>query len=218
MIFRDILSNFKCILLLLTDVNFFYHLFLGVPNDLSVYWQQYPYLFGEVVCKTRAMISEMTSYASVLTIVAFTTERYVAICHPFRAHKLSDLTRVLKTIAVLWIIACICATPFAIFTTVHYIDFPEGSGNEVSQSAFCAIADKDNNSLHVSLFQFSFLVFFIAPLIIIIVFYVNISIQLRRSKMCRQISDSSSTSDGATTPSRKVVVNILGERSQIIFF
>ena len=34
-------------------------LFPGLPNDLHVYWQQYPYIFGEILCKTRALVSEM---------------------------------------------------------------------------------------------------------------------------------------------------------------
>eukprot|EP00094_Tigriopus_californicus_P014161 TCALIF_13716-PA protein Name:"Similar to Nmur2 Neuromedin-U receptor 2 (Rattus norvegicus)" AED:0.20 eAED:0.20 QI:0/0.75/0.77/1/0.5/0.66/9/111/380 len=43
-------------------------LLLGLPNDLHVYWQQYPWIFGEPLCKIRALVSEMTSYSSVLTI------------------------------------------------------------------------------------------------------------------------------------------------------
>lgn len=31
----------------------------GLPNDLSVYWQQYPWALGEIVCKLRALIAEM---------------------------------------------------------------------------------------------------------------------------------------------------------------
>uniref|UniRef100_A0A2H1V8T4 SFRICE_024157 n=1 Tax=Spodoptera frugiperda TaxID=7108 RepID=A0A2H1V8T4_SPOFR len=30
----------------------------GLPNDLSVYWHQYPYSLGIVFCKLRALISE----------------------------------------------------------------------------------------------------------------------------------------------------------------
>ncbi|XP_072945686.1 neuropeptides capa receptor-like [Epargyreus clarus] len=33
-------------------------LLFGLPNDLSVYWHQYPYSLGVVFCKLRALISE----------------------------------------------------------------------------------------------------------------------------------------------------------------
>ena len=32
---------------------------VGLPNDLLVYWEQYPWMFGEALCKIRALISEM---------------------------------------------------------------------------------------------------------------------------------------------------------------
>lgn len=52
---------------ILENINFCHVVFLlilfsfvlGLPNDLSVYWQQYPWIFGEDVCKLRALVSEM---------------------------------------------------------------------------------------------------------------------------------------------------------------
>ena len=34
-------------------------LVLGLPNELAIYWQQYPWVLGEFTCKARALISEM---------------------------------------------------------------------------------------------------------------------------------------------------------------
>jgi hypothetical protein len=33
--------------------------FAGLPYDLGVYWQQYPWVLGETLCKLRALGSEM---------------------------------------------------------------------------------------------------------------------------------------------------------------
>ena len=30
----------------------------GVPHELSIYWNQYPYTFGEAFCKIRSFLSE----------------------------------------------------------------------------------------------------------------------------------------------------------------
>ena len=32
---------------------------IGLPNDLGLYWRQYPYILGEVFCRFRALITEM---------------------------------------------------------------------------------------------------------------------------------------------------------------
>ena len=42
-------------------------------------WHQYPWVFGEFACDTKIVITEAITYASILTIVAFTGERLVII-------------------------------------------------------------------------------------------------------------------------------------------
>ena len=34
-------------------------LLLGLPNELAIYWQQYPWLLGSTACKARSLVSEM---------------------------------------------------------------------------------------------------------------------------------------------------------------
>lgn len=42
----------------ITDINIFF-LLSGLPNELSVFWQQYPWTLGVGLCKIRAYVSEM---------------------------------------------------------------------------------------------------------------------------------------------------------------
>lgn len=74
-----------------------------------------------------------TSYTSVLTIVAFSMERYLAICHPLHSYAMSGLKRAVRIIAVVWVISFLAALPFAMFTTVDYLDFPPGNGEFASR-------------------------------------------------------------------------------------
>ncbi|CAD0217598.1 unnamed protein product [Spodoptera littoralis] len=99
-------------------------LLFGLPNDLSVSWHQYPYSLGIVFCKLRALISEAASYVSVLTIVAFSLERYLAICHPLHLYAMAGLRRALRIVAALWLVSLLAASPFALYTTVSYHDYP----------------------------------------------------------------------------------------------
>ncbi|GIY00742.1 pyrokinin-1 receptor [Caerostris extrusa] len=67
-------------------------LIVGLPQELFLLWNKYPYMFGEVFCIIRGYTSEMSTYASILTITMFTLERYFAICHPLKTHTMSKLS------------------------------------------------------------------------------------------------------------------------------
>lgn len=88
-------------------------LVLGLPQDLVLVYQKYPYAFGESFCILRGLTSELSTNASILTITAFTIERYVAICHPLRSHTTLKLARVVKTIIIIWVIGALSAAPIA---------------------------------------------------------------------------------------------------------
>ncbi|KAJ0172463.1 hypothetical protein K1T71_011602 [Dendrolimus kikuchii] len=151
------------------------HIVTGVPNDLSVTWHQYPYNLGIVFCKLRALISEAASYGSVLTIVAFSLERYLAICHPLHLYAMAGLRRALKIVAVIWILSLLAAAPFAFYTTVNYHDYPPGSGNDSLESAFCAMLELPSWYLC----ELSSLLFFILPGVIILCLYVKMGLRIR---------------------------------------
>ncbi|XP_053616580.1 neuropeptides capa receptor-like [Plodia interpunctella] len=150
-------------------------LLFGLPNDLSVYWHQYPYSLGIVFCKLRALISEAASYVSVLTIVAFSLERYLAICHPLHLYAMAGLRRALRIVAALWAVSLLAASPFAMYTTVSYHDYPPGSGNASMESAFCAMLELPTWYLC----ELSSLLFFILPGFIILCLYVRMGLRIR---------------------------------------
>ncbi|KAK6637629.1 hypothetical protein RUM44_008051 [Polyplax serrata] len=149
-----------------------------LPNDLSVYWQQYPWALGKGLCKVRALVSEMVSYTSVLTIVAFSMERYLAICHPLHHYAMSGLKRAVKIIGVLWTFSLVAATPFAVFTTVNYLDYPPGSGEKVPESGFCAMLST-NIPPSWPIYEMSSLLFFLLPMLVILVLYIRMGIAIR---------------------------------------
>lgn len=71
------ITNYYLFSLALSDLLM---LVLGLPVELyDVTNASYPYRFGISVCRTRAFLTEFTSYASVLTITSFSLERWLAI-------------------------------------------------------------------------------------------------------------------------------------------
>ena len=101
-------TNYYLFSLAMSD---FLFLTLGLPQEMYTLWQRYPYAFGESFCIIRGYLSEASTYASILTISAFTMERYVAICHPLWAHTMSQLPRAITSILIIWIVSAICAIP-----------------------------------------------------------------------------------------------------------
>lgn len=121
-------TNFYLFNLAVADL--LYMLF-GLPFEIHMFWFQYPWPFGEAFCKFRSFATEACSYASVLTIVAFTVERYIAICHPLYAYVLADFQRVIYVIALIWCLSLASASPIAYYRYVHYIQYPPDSDNKV---------------------------------------------------------------------------------------
>ena len=74
----------------------------GLPQEMYyIWWRGYPEMLGEAVCIIQGFAAETSANATVLTITAFTVERYVAICHPFQSHTFSKVSFALLTLRLL---------------------------------------------------------------------------------------------------------------------
>ncbi|BES90432.1 7 transmembrane receptor (rhodopsin family) [Nesidiocoris tenuis] len=199
-------TNYYLFSLAVSDLSL---LVLGLPYDVSVYWQQYPWSLGTLMCKCRALVSEMASYTSVLTIVAFSMERYLAICHPLHAYSMSGLHRAVKIIAVLWIISLLGASPFAIFTRINYLDYPKNSGNFLDETGFCAML-AENVPQGFPIYELSFIIFFLVPMLIIIVLYSLIGRKIQSRGNALEVDmDGSVHRDVRHLKSRRNIVRML---------
>ncbi|XP_013387203.1 pyrokinin-1 receptor [Lingula anatina] len=167
---------------------------IGLPPDLVLIWKPFPWIFGEPFCIFKNFVSEMTSYASILTITAFTVERYVAICHPIKSQTMSNLSRAVVIIVIIWVIACVCALPFPIFTRTFY-DIFDHEGKPLEESLVCSISFEFLEALRYMV-QISAFVFFVAPMTTIIIMYILIGITLRKSAALARASSAERRSNG----------------------
>ncbi|CAL1262399.1 unnamed protein product, partial [Larinioides sclopetarius] len=148
-------------------------LIVGLPQELYLLWNKYPYVFGEAFCIIRGYTSEMSTYASILTITLFTLERYFAICHPLRTHTMSKLSRAIYMIIGVWIFSLFAATHVALQLGVVFYEY---KGQKIYETAECTLKTPLQHA-----FLGSTLAFFIVPMIVISVLYVQIGMQLRES-------------------------------------
>ncbi|XP_013773449.1 pyrokinin-1 receptor-like [Limulus polyphemus] len=178
-------------------------LILGLPQEIYLFWQNYPYIFGESFCIIRGLTSETSTNASILTITAFTVERYLAICHPLLAHRMSQLSRAIKIIVIIWMVAALCSIPVVFQLGIVY----QLTNNKtvIVESATCGIKRELPHIFEVSTFLFFFL-----PITVITFLYILIGLRLRRFTVGQAESSSELTrSCGNHYSSRRAVVKML---------
>ncbi|XP_076760173.1 neuropeptides capa receptor [Xylocopa sonorina] len=190
-------------------------LVLGLPNELSLFWQQYPWVLGVGLCKIRAYVSEMSSYVSVLTIVAFSMERYLAICHPLRVYTISGLKRPIRFILSAWLVALVCAIPFAIYTKINLVEYPPDSGNYSADSAICAMLLPYMPDF--PLYELSCIIFFLIPMMVILVVYIRMGLKIRNSTKLSSVVQGAIHGDTRQIQSRQSVIRMLSA-VVILFF
>ncbi|XP_029047035.1 pyrokinin-1 receptor-like [Osmia bicornis bicornis] len=147
----------------------------GLPAEIFLVWCKYPYIFGEGFCVLRGLAAETSTNATVLTITAFTVERYVAICHPFLSQTMSKLSRAVKLILVIWLVALSFALPQALQFGViqHQLD---------PNLVMCTM----KRILLQHSFELSTFLFFVVPMSLITVLYALIGLKLRKSNMMKR--------------------------------
>ncbi|XP_059482623.1 neuropeptides capa receptor-like [Neocloeon triangulifer] len=171
-------TNYYLFSLAIADVT---TLLFGVIFELYHYWHKYPWELGVTVCKLRVFIPEATSNASVLTILAFSMERYLAICHPLVAYTMSGLKRALRIIIAVWLIGFVFALPYGFAADAKsFMEYPSESGKFLPELLHCNVY-KSNYLLEMLPFEeLSSVIFFFIPMAILIVLYTRIGLAIKR--------------------------------------
>lgn len=143
---------------------------LFVPIEIYILWIPDIYPFGEVGCRIHFILWDCLSNCSVLTIAAFTVERYLVVLKPFLRQKLTLKSRVYKIIAINWIISCSFCIP-----DIFYIDLLERK-----KYVYCYVTLSYVLKL---IMPVEILVFFVIPMTIITVLYVLIALKLKSTQM-----------------------------------
>ncbi|KAH8406278.1 hypothetical protein KR215_010142, partial [Drosophila sulfurigaster] len=194
---------------------------IGLPTEIFLYWHQYPYLFGLPFCKLRAFISEACSYVSVFTIVAFSMERFLAICHPLHLYTMTGLKRAVKIITALWIVSFIIAIPFGVKSQIQMLEYPI-DGTLIEDSAFCSIELGFPEKFPI--FEISISIFFIIPMILIILLYGRMGAKIRsRATKDLGVQEGSRNRESRTSQKKKkAVIRMLGKhrrsRGNVLLF
>ena len=155
-------------------------LIFGLPMEMYQLFYSYPFPFPEFVCVARGWLTETTTTSSVLVILCFSFERYLAVAYPFAVRLQSRMSRALPLLIGAWVVAFLVASPIALQLGLVYHAFDlQDRPREGSQ--FCDI----KRPLPYS-FEAVTVATFVIPMIIIIVFHVVILIKLRSAHSTRE--------------------------------
>nr|ANO39058.1 GCR092 [Schmidtea mediterranea] len=211
-------TNFYLLNLSVTDLLI---LIIILPQDLYQFWVHYPYPFGHTICFLKSYIGEICVCTSVLTVIAFTVERYCAICQPHRCSQavsgspndVQGIKRTFKIIILLWLISFIVTLPLSLQIDIDILTRNDSTTNYkttiLPTSAQCTFYDSVS-AKYLSIL--STILLFVLPLAVIIIMYTMIGIVIRKSMLQRRHSHSIEhfyDVNNQTVRARKAILKIL---------
>lgn len=107
---------------------------LCMPIELyNFIWVHHPWAFGNHICKGYYFLRDACTYATALNIASLSVERYMAICHPFKAKSIMSRSRTKKFISCIWVASFLLAIPM-IFTMGQVYKYPQNPDSLICTS------------------------------------------------------------------------------------
>ncbi|XP_030051011.1 neurotensin receptor type 2, partial [Microcaecilia unicolor] len=111
-------AHYHLVSLALSDILI---LLISIPIELyNFIWVHYPWIFGDVVCRSYYFLRDICSHATVLNITSLSCERFLAVCHPIRAKRIMSKKRTKKLLSLIWISSVGFSLPMAFIMGVKY--------------------------------------------------------------------------------------------------
>nr|CAD7199191.1 unnamed protein product [Timema douglasi] len=140
-------------------------LLASVPNEILYYYLVGNlWIWGDVGCAGFIFFQNLGINASSLSLVAFTVERYIAICHPLKAHTVCTLSRARRIVYGVWVFATVYCCPWLGLTTTRLLGYKGYPG-----ARSCDF--KLPRHHYLAYFFADLIVFYVLPLIVSCVLY-----------------------------------------------
>ncbi|CAK9290318.1 unnamed protein product [Gordionus sp. m RMFG-2023] len=149
-----------------------------LPTAVAELFSQEIWPLGKYLCKAVPFLQSTVTQTSVLTILAISFERYFAICHPLKMQRYTSgasITRTIKYLSIIWGVSLLTSTPYIYIT--QYLMATHQNGQMVP---ICITSLQ--KKWEQIFFLFSVSIFYILPLIILVILYFKIVKVLAQSQ------------------------------------
>ncbi|CAH1118947.1 unnamed protein product [Phaedon cochleariae] len=126
------------------------------------------WVLGREMCKAVPFVELTVAHASVLTILAISFERYYAICKPLKAGYICTKARASLICLLAWFIAAVFTSPMFGIAEFKHVEYFDGSRVHACHT----LANTFWSALY---FLSSIFLFFIIPLVVLLVLYFIIA-------------------------------------------
>ncbi|TSK38527.1 Thyrotropin-releasing hormone receptor [Bagarius yarrelli] len=130
----------------------------GLPNiseSLMATW-----VYGQAGCLGITYLQYLGINVSSCSITAFTVERYIAICHPMRAHTVCTVSRAKRIIAGVWAFNCVYCMLWLFLVDI-----------QVNNDGRIQCGYRVSRDLYLPIYLIDFAIFYVIPLLLAIVLY-----------------------------------------------
>ncbi|XP_055331136.1 thyrotropin-releasing hormone receptor-like isoform X2 [Paramacrobiotus metropolitanus] len=152
----------------------------AVPEAIVCHHVGARWIFGQVGCALFVFLNFLGINAGSMSIFAFTIERYIAVCHPFLAHRLCTLERTKKIILAGWIAVVAYCMPWLFLTELK----PDPIFPDQSHCDF-----RVSKEVYAALFVSDIVVFYVLPLLMAVGGYAKIAWVIKQRSRCQQELD-----------------------------
>uniref|UniRef100_A0A8C0G715 Thyrotropin-releasing hormone receptor n=1 Tax=Chelonoidis abingdonii TaxID=106734 RepID=A0A8C0G715_CHEAB len=158
LITREMKTPTNCYLVSLAVADLMVLVAAGLPNisdSLAGTW-----IYGHAGCLGITYFQYLGINVSSCSITAFTVERYIAVCHPMRAHTMCTVSRAKRIIAFVWSCTSIYCTLWFFLVDIN-----------VNKSQHLECGYKVSRNLYLPIYLLDFALFFVTPLFVATMLY-----------------------------------------------
>ncbi|XP_019618161.1 PREDICTED: thyrotropin-releasing hormone receptor-like [Branchiostoma belcheri] len=164
---KSMRSPTNCYLVSLAVADLIVLVTAGIPNIPDSFYYESAWMYGHSGCLIITYLQYLGINTSSMSILAFTVERYIAICHPLYAQTMCTVSRAKKIIAGVWVLTLAYDSMWFFLMGTETIVY--GNGAEVLQCGYNL-----ERSRYLTVYFLDLSLFYLLPLIVAAVLYVRI--------------------------------------------
>lgn len=175
---KHMVTPTNCYLVSLAVADLIVLMAAGLPNisDVVAFW-----IYGYTGCLCITYLQYLGINVSSCSIMAFTIERYIAICHSIKAQFLCTVSRAKRIIAGIWIFTSLYCTMWFFLADTKETVYTNG--------VVVTCAYRVSRSFYMPIYFLDFTLFYVVPLTVASVLYGLIARILFMSPLPSHLSD-----------------------------